>query len=165
VVLSIILLVLILVLLYVLFVPIIIVLNTESNEYYVQLKGLAKAHLEAHDKEILQIRLHTLFRDFYFYPLQKKTKKVKKIEEKKSHKRKKKFRLRTFFNVLRSFKVKRFNLDLDTGDYVRNAQLYPISTFLQYRSGAVKINFEGRNRMELCLQNRPIHIIKSFINI
>ena len=55
-----------------LLVPIIIFIDTTSNQYYLQLQGLIKAHLENHDAEIFRIRINVLFMKFYIYPLKKK---------------------------------------------------------------------------------------------
>jgi len=75
----------------------------------------------------------------------------------------KKFGFRKISRVLRSFKIKNLIIDIDTGDWTLNAKLYPIFSFLNFTVGSFNINFEGRNRMVLHMQNRPISIIKSFI--
>ncbi len=53
---------------------------------------------------------------------------------------------------------------MDTGDVVKNAKLYPAFAFLNYHVGGFNINFQGRNQLAVRLQNRPIDIIKLFIN-
>ena len=67
--------------------------------------------------------------------------------------------------MLRTFKVKEFLLDFDSGNCITNAKLYPVFVYLNYQIGGFHINFQGRNQLVLQLHNRPIHIIKSFINI
>ena len=67
--------------------------------------------------------------------------------------------------LTRTFKVKTFMLNIDSGDAITNAKLYPIFSLLNYRGGNFNINFEGRNQLILQLQNRPIDLIKSFINV
>ena len=68
------------------------------------------------------------------------------------------------FQLVRSFEVKRFSLDIDTGHCITNARLYPVFAFLDFWVGNYRVNFMGRNSIDLHLQNRPYRIIKSFIN-
>ncbi|MBT8185867.1 MAG: hypothetical protein KJN76_13560 [Eudoraea sp.] len=156
---------LLLLILYVLFVPINLFIDTSSNQYYVQITGLAKVHLEGHKEEVIRIKLKTLFMKFYFYPLKKLGTSKKKKQKKEAVKKKStRFGFKKVLRLLRSFKVKRFLLDVDTGDCISNARLYPVFAFLNYYVGAFHVNFQGRNRLAVHLQNRPINIIKSFIN-
>lgn len=156
---------LILLLLGLLLVPIQIYINTANNQYYLQLKGVARANLEGDTEEVIRIKLKVFFTNFYFYPLKKigaaKPKKLKKSTVKKP---KKGIPVKKIRRVLNSFKVKELFVDIDTGDYISNAKLYPVFAFLNYYRGGFNINFEGRNQVVLFIQNRPIHIIKSFIN-
>ena len=148
-----------------LFVPIILFIDTDTNEYYIQLKGLAKANLETHEEELLQIRLRAFFRNFYFFPLQKVgVSKKKKIAKKTKSRSGKKITLKQGLGLLQSFKIKKFLLDIDTGNCIQNAKLYPVFDLMSYKLGDFKVNFVGRNRFALHLQNRPIHILKIFIN-
>ena len=145
--------------------PVILYIDTDNHQYFLQLKGLAKASIEGHKEEVLRIHLKIVFFHFYFYPLKEIGKSKKKdIEKKNNLKSTKRIGMRQGLRLLRSFKVKHLLLDIDTGDCVKNAQLYPYFAFLNYKIGTFHINFEGRNRMALCIQNTPINIIRSFIN-
>ena len=156
---------LVLFILYLLFVPLDVVINIAKNQYFVRIRGLAKVALEGHEKEFLQIKLNTLFTRFYFYPLRKKKKEQKKKIETKSRKRRDfKSNFKRGLQVIKSFKVKKLMLDIDTGNCIQNAKLYPAFAFLNHHVGTFKVNFEGRVNMVLHLQSRPIIIIKSFIN-
>lgn len=150
---------------YLLFVPLDIVVNIAKNQYFVRIRGLAKVALEGHEKEFLRIKLNTLFTKFYFYPLRRKKKEKKKKIEKSSGK-KKNFRsnFKRGLQLLKSFEVKKLLLDIDTGNCIQNAKLYPAFAFLNHYVGTFQVNFEGRVNMVLHLQSRPINIIKSFIN-
>ena len=151
--------------LYFLFVPVDLFIDTSTNQYYIQLKGLAKLQLEGHKEEVLRLKLKTFFMKFYFYPLRGKATSKKKNQKKEVVKKKRKgISLRKGLRLLRSFKVKRLLVDVDTGNCVTNAKLYPVFAFLNYHVGAFNVNFEGRNRLALHMRNRPISIIKSFIN-
>ncbi len=152
---------------YLLLVPIILSINTQKNDYYIQLKGIAKANIEPHEEELLRIKLKVFFMTFYFFPIDEyyKRKQVKKLKSRK-HKTKsrKRLSLKKGLQVLKTFKVKQFVIDMDTGDVVKNAKLYPAFAFLNYHVGGFNINFQGRNQLAVRLQNRPIDIIKLFIN-
>lgn len=150
-----------------LFVPIILFIDTNTNQYYIQFKGLAKVSIEANEDEFLKIKLKLFFMNFDFYPLKEHKKQVKKTQptKAKSKKKQNRFNLKTGLKVLKTFKVKQFALVIDTGDCIYNAKLYPVFAFLNYRSGSFNINFIGKNRFLLCLENRPIYILRSFINL
>jgi hypothetical protein len=156
---------LLLLILYLLFVPLDIVINSAKNQYFIRIWGLAKVALEGHEKEFLRIKLNTLFTRFYFYPLRKKKKEQKKKVEAKSRKmRNFKSNFKRGLQVIKSFKVKKLILDIDTGNCIQNAKLYPAFALLNHHVGTFQVNFEGRVNMVLHLQSRPINIIKSFIN-
>lgn len=149
---------------YLLFAPLVLFMDTKDNTYFVELKGLAKASFEPDRLEFLKIRLRIAFMNFDFYPLRKSDNtKKKKIEEKKPA-RKGKISPKKVLALLKSFKLKKFYLNMDTGDFVLNAKLYPIFNFLDYHLGRFTINFQGKNRIVLMASNRPINIIKIFIN-
>lgn len=149
-----------------LLVPITICLDTISNLYYIKLQGLFKANLEQHETELFRIKLKILFIKYYIYPLKKgivnKPNKEKKVAVKKYNKRSLFFRL---FRVLRTFKTKYFYMNIDTGNCIANAKLYPIVALLNYKGGNYNVNFQGQNQLVLILKNRPINIIKSIINL
>ncbi|MBC8754096.1 hypothetical protein H2O64_05400 [Kordia sp. YSTF-M3] len=127
---------------------------------------MAKVSVEADQVEVLKIKLKILFFSFHFYPLRKNknSKKKESTEKEKLKKKKTSFRLSTILRVLKSFKVKKFLLNIDTGDCICNSKLYPVFALLNYTVGGFKINYDGRNEMFICMQNRPFRIIKAIIN-
>lgn len=164
--LTIFLIVLLLVVIYLLVMPIVLLIDTTTDQYFIQFRGLAKASLEAHEEEILRVKLKVFFLKFYFYPLKKINFKWRfKRAKKEGEKPNKRINFKTGFRLLKSFRIKRLIVDIDTGDYITNAKLYPVAAFLKHYSGNINVNFEGRNKLVICIQNRPINIIKSFINL
>ena len=166
--------VLLLILLALLFMPLNLVLDTTRHQYYLQAAGLAKVQIEGDEKEIIRLRLRALFRSFYFYPLDwidppKKPKalQAKEREKKKRKKKKKTTNLSpgTILRLLKSFKVKRFWVHVDTGDCITNAKLFPVFSFLNFWGGNFGVNFHGQNELVLHVQNRPIWLLRSFINL
>ena len=162
--LAVILVVLLFLLFSLLFVPIVFNIDTSTNEYYVRLKGLVKASIEEHETEIFRIRIYAFFTNFYIYPLKKKKPKNKKKPKKhRVSKMKKYLKPKKIVGLLRTFKVKRLFIDIDTGDYILNAKLFPAFAFLNYKIGGTHINFEGRNKVAVRIQNRPIYIISKLL--
>ncbi|MFD2724647.1 hypothetical protein [Hyunsoonleella rubra] len=145
-----------------LFAPITICINTNTNQYYVKFKGLAQAYLEPNKEELFRIRLKILMFNFYFNPL--KAKKTTYKKKRDDFKPKKKFPFRKVLRIIKTFRVTYFLLDIDTDNCVLNAKLYPLFALLNYKRGYWHINFQGRNQLVLVVKNRPMHIIKSFIN-
>lgn len=160
------LLIIILLILCVLFIPIILCIDTIKNQYYIQLRGLSKFSIEVNDDMLFKIKLKIFFFNFYLYPFKKNKPhtKIKKEEKEIKHKTSQKISAIRVLKIIRSFKVKKFYLDLDSGNCITNAKLYPLFTLLNRTKKGFKINFEGRNELVLYIQNRPINLIKSFVN-
>ena len=151
---------------YLLFTPICLVIDTHKHLYYIQQKGLLKAQLMPDDNAIFKIRIRLLFFHFNIWPLKHKKraatkKKTPKLKRKHS---KRPIKLKRLMAVLRSFKVKTFHLNFDSGNCISNAKFYPAFALLNYFNMDCHINFLGRNALLLVIENRPIRIIKSFIN-
>jgi hypothetical protein len=64
--------------------------------------------------------------------------------------------------VITSFRVKEWKLVVDTGDYTRNAKLYPLN-FMPYTHEHLFINFNGENYLALQIMNRPWKILYAFL--
>jgi integrase len=149
---------------YLLFTSLSVFIDTSANRYCLELKGIFSINAESHASEILIFRLHIFFFDFIFYPL--RPNKKKKIKTKKKYKKSKFFlTFKQVYRIIKSCKIKRFFMDIDTGDCITNARLYPAFALLNYKGANFNINFEGRNKLVVHIQNRPIYIIKSFINL
>ena len=114
--------------------PIIICIDTTSNQYYLQFRELLKVSLEEHDTEFLRIRLKILFMKFYIYPFKKGIIKTPSpIYRKHIVKSEKQISFNRIYNILRTFKIKHLFMNIDTGNYILNAQLYPLLEFLNYK--------------------------------
>jgi len=146
---------------YLLFASLSVFIDTSINCYYLKLNGIFRINVESHESEIIILHLHVFFLNFSFYPLRPK----KRIKSNKKHKKSKFFTFRQVYRILRSCRIKRLFIDVDTGDCIENAKLYPAFALLNYSGGNFNINFEGRNKLVLHIHNRPIYIIKSFINL
>lgn len=78
--------------------------------------------------------------------------------------RKKRWSIFKIIRLLKTFKVKNVSCSIDTGDFTLNAKLYPVFMLFNHHFGNFSINFEGRNHLQLHIQNRPIYLINYFIN-
>lgn len=65
--------------------------------------------------------------------------------------------------LLRSFRVRRFYLVMDTGDPLWNAWLYPLFHFLRRQGRDVSISFTGRNELELIVSNNLYRLLKAVL--
>ncbi|MBD1262882.1 hypothetical protein HZY62_19960 [Maribacter polysiphoniae] len=151
--------------LFLLFMKVVLFIDTGTHEYFIQAKGLVKANIEPDREQLIRIHIKALFMDFYFHPLdrissQKKEKTLKKQQvSKKRHPK-----MNRILKALRTFKVKQLVLNIDTGNCITNAKLYPVFAFLNLSQGQFNINFIGQNQFILHIQNRPIHVIRALIN-
>ena len=155
--------VLLLVMVGLFFLPLQLYLNTIKNEYVVRLGHIAKAYLESDKKEIIRFRIRVLGYQFFLYPLKTKGSR-KAIETPKKKVRKKNFKGKRIFQLARAFKIHAFELNVDTGNYVTNAQLYPLLGFLNHHLARCRINYEGNNSLVMDIRSRPVTILKSIIN-
>ena len=155
--------VLLLVIIGFLFLPLQLYFNTIKNEYFVRLGHLAKAYLEGDKEEIIRFRLWVLGYQFFLYPLKKKASR-KTIERPKKKVKKRELNIGRILQIGRAFKIHEFELNIDTGNYVRNAQLYPLFGFLNHHIAHCQINYRGTNSLVLDIRSRPFTILKSFIH-
>lgn len=165
-VLAVILVLVLLTLLYLLFTPLMLFVDTVNDQYYIKMKGLAKASVVGDTQQIVKIRLNVFFMRFDIFPLARAQKyKTKQKEEQKPKKTKTKavFSFNKGLRLLKAFKIKKFLIDIDTGDCIANAKLYPIFALLNFKFGGFAINFDGRNRLLLDLRIRSIDVIRVFI--
>jgi len=73
-------------------------------------------------------------------------------------------KMRTILKIVRSFKVKKLKVHVDTGNWIVNSKWYPVFYFMNEYTGKWAINYEGKNSVQLRVMNRPVYLLKSFIN-
>lgn len=141
---------------WVLAAPFSILADTYRNEYYLSFGGIGKAELIPLPGDIL-IRLKVAFwkKDFYpLHPSKPKKRESPEAEKEKKSRKKGTVPFRRIINVLKSFHIKHFRLEIDTDDYIRNAYLWPAVYGIKPLRRHVSINFDGRNECRLLIQNR-----------
>jgi hypothetical protein len=88
----------------------------------------------------------------------------KKAHRLKSKKKARQYNwLKKFANVVKTFRVTRWQFTMDTGDAAKNAWLYPLNFYPGTRHH-LYINFLDENYFLLEIRNSPWRLIKAFIS-
>lgn len=111
----------------------------------------------------LSIQLFFYSKTMRILELKKKSgKKKTAVQKKKTIKEGSRFRnIQKMVRVLKTFHVTEWKLALDTGDYTRNAQLYPLN-FIPYAAEHLHINFTGETYLLLKTRNRLWNILIAY---
>ena len=156
--------ILLLLLVCILLFPLIIEIDTNSGLYRLRLPGIARFQVVFSYEELIEFRIGVFFFRFRFNPFRSKKKEKDKKKDKKAVK--KKMDLSAFLSgsrlaprILRSFRVRRLWLEMDSGDVISNAFLFPAAYALQQENIRISINNESRNSLHLIVQNRLIRIV------
>jgi hypothetical protein len=151
---------------YLLLMPLEVCLDSFRERYFLRMGVLARLGVEKDPEELIRLHLKVLFLNFYWRPtdISSWSRTKKKTPPKYKGPKKRGLTLRQAGNLMKSFRVKSFRLEMDTGNPVLNARLYPWIYLLGQRTGGVGINFLGRNHISLRIVNRPIYILNAFIN-
>jgi len=94
--------------------------------------------------------------------ISKNKKKTTSKGERKKTIGKKRNRARKFFNVIKSFRVKKWLIAVDTGDVTKNAWLYALN-FSRNMRQHLFINFTGENYLLLIIGNAPWKLAYAFL--
>ena len=143
-------------LLWLLLGPVILFLNTDTNRYHVALPGIFKVAVVP-TPELFHIRGWIFFVPFRYHPFKarKDKKKEKPVRPKKKKKRPKlSGNTRMIAGAIRSVRIRRLHLDIDTDDFILNAWLVPVFTYVNSENIRMTANFEGRASLLLDLRVR-----------
>ena len=153
-------------LMYLLLMPLELCIDSYRERYFLRMGVLAHIGLEKDPAELIRLHLKVLFLNFYWRPsdIGSRGRSKKKKPTKNKGRNMPSMTLKQARRLLKSFRVKYFRLELDTGNPVLNARLYPWVYLIGQRAGDVGINFLGRNHVSLQIVNRPIYILNAFIN-
>jgi hypothetical protein len=67
-----------------------------------------------------------------------------------------------FFALLKTFRITRWQVAIDTGDATKNAWLYPLN-FFPYTWQHLYINFTGENYLVITIRNAPWKLAYTFL--
>jgi hypothetical protein len=154
---------------WVLFGPIIIFINTGTSRYHLALPGVFKIAVVPSDG-LFHIRGRAFFIPWRYNPFKPKKEKEDGKPGKKTKQPKKrgglKIRsgsLRMAGDLLRSFRIRKLDLDLDTDDVILNAWLVPAFSMVNSENIRMRVNFEGNASLLLDLRTRLGALLWIFI--
>ncbi len=156
---------LLLILVYLLLIPIELEFNTYTNNYILKIKGLVQVELKTHPKYLFYFLWKTPLVHGAIYPLKhdKVGRKSKALGKKKSRSFKMP-KLALIRSLVKEIKVNALWIEIDTGSYVKNAQLSSITPLLRSWGIPINVNFLGQTNLILSIYSRPIYFLKGFIN-
>lgn len=151
---------------YLLFMPLELCLDTYRDRYHLRIGVLGRAAVEKDAVEIFRIHLKVLFMDFYWRPsdLSALKSRTKKRTSRPKNGKGPGLRSAKWIRLVRTFEIKQFQMELDTGDPITNARLYPVCSILKPWGGDIQVNFRNRNHLLLKIINRPIYFLNAIIN-
>jgi hypothetical protein len=157
---------LVLVLAYLLWAPFFIEIDSEAGIYRVRFHRLAVARVWIKEDSIwLQWKIAAWGKTIDLLDPGEVKPPVKhaKRRKRRTEKRKRAIPWRKIKAVFQSFRVKKFEFDIDTGDIPANGILYPVVWGLSRWSGRkLSVNFEDRNEMVLMVKNNFARVIWAF---
>lgn len=147
---------------YLLWMPLELRIDSSSRLFYIRAGVLARVSLEPEPEELVQLHLRAGFWHFYWRPADFQAR-VKPRKKGRKPSGSMDFSGRRALRLLRSFRVRQFRWNLDTGNPALNARLYPVFYLLDGTLGGFGINFQDHNRLELHLVNRPVRILLALV--
>ncbi len=152
-------------LIWILFGPVILFLDTETNRYHLFLPGIFKAAVVPAEG-LFRIRVWIFFIPFAFNPFaigrRKNRIKDERPEGRKGLKRRSN-NIQVLMEAIRSFRIRKLHLDLDTDDFILNAWLVPVFSVVNTGNIRLGVNFEGNVSMVLDLRTRLGSLLWIFI--
>ncbi len=143
----------------ILFLPLTLVINTEQNNYYLELPGYFRADLLFENEPSPKIR----FKFFFFSFSPKQGKKEQKKQEPKRNSLAVKAPVKLLSSILKKIRVKKFYADIDTGNFPLNAQLIPVAQALNGTNISVNINFNNTNTLDIKIITNFFLLIRTLI--
>lgn len=143
---------------WVLIAPLTLRIDTVSGDYDLRLRGIGGMRLQAGPGDWV-VKARVLFWkkewDLWRWLGQARRRKKgdgKARQPKTSRRRSRRISWKKMVRILKSFRVRRFRVEIDTDDYVLNAYLFPVFHLLS--RGRLQINFNGRNDIQIEITNR-----------
>lgn len=144
--------------------PLVIEVDSARHKYGIYYRGIAAIDLRWDEGLYLQLWVLGWRKTIEpFGMLGEKPPKKKKPEKPKRKRMAFSKIRRKLGRVLRSFTVKRFYVNVDTGDYPLNAILYPLAGALSNERRTVCINFTGDVVVRIRIENRLGKILYAII--
>lgn len=153
-----------LIFIYFLFAPFYLEVNTADGLYRIRFHWLISISLKTNTASpMLELRLMGQKKQIDLFS-QKQTSKQKPIIAKQK-KRKVKISLKKIAGMLKSFKINKCIIHIDSGDMQINGILYPLFYWIScYSKRDVRVNFLGENKMILEIENNLARMSWAYIS-
>ncbi len=139
---------------WILFAPLILAVNTGSEQYSARLPGIFKARF-VRDEESYHVRIRVFFIPFTMHPYGFAGKGQRKPKGRKPRRTGSvKYGIMAFRELLKSFRLKLLYLNIDSGDYLLNAFMVPVLMFTRSERIRIRVNFMEENTLVMDLRNR-----------
>ena len=157
-------------LIWLLITPIRLIIDSSQNKYLLQWIGLGRIALIATKEEwFFRLKIGFWGKKISFQSIMNEwTKEDKTKEDKKvptTNKKSSFFKsMKKVRQVLKSFNVKTFKVDIDTDNYYLNALLIPaFQLFHKDNQHRIAINFRNQNNVHVNIENRLVKVIYSLL--
>jgi hypothetical protein len=157
--------------------PLYLYIHTGDSRYEAGMTGLLKVRVVQGAYTLPELWVRVLFFHFRIPLIQIESKRGKTVKARKKKKKTKKslrlnlrrgrMLLKIVWKVVTSFKLKKFFLNIDSGNVVTNAYLYPIFSVLGGKKYELSVNYVSKNELIIHYENNLLtifsHIIFTFI--
>lgn len=146
---------------YLLFAPFFVEVDSTMGLFRVRFHRLASATLIFKESSFfIEIKMVGWQKQIDLLAVKTKEGKPTLKKERKKKKQIKAVSFRKILAVIRSFRIRKFFVTLDTGDRQLNGILYPLFVFLSVKSGKnITVNFLGENKLIFQIENNFARIL------
>jgi hypothetical protein len=147
---------------YLLFAPFFLELDSEQNIFRIRFHRLASARLVIHHSKLwLIIRVAGWEKEMDL--LKRKSTHAKRLKE-KSLVKKRKIPLEKILRVIKTFRLKKFFLAIDSGDPRLNGFAFALAAIIgKSNDDHLVINYRNQNQLILQVENRIIRVLRAVI--
>jgi hypothetical protein len=150
---------------WVLFGPVKVQIITETDRYQLILPGIFKASVIP-SENLFHIRGWIFLIPFRFYPFKDRKEKVRRSTRQSKRRnglKKRSGKIQILPELIRSFRIRKLHLDLDTEDSIVNAWLVPVFSVVNTENIQMRVNFEGTFSLALDLRTHLGALLWIFI--
>lgn len=146
-----------------LIIPVKFIINTVTGTYSISQPVFFRVRLIYDNEYFIKIKIRILFIWFNFHPLVIRSKSQRNKVKDKTTTKKKSMSTNIIWDILKEFKLKRLNANIDTGDFPLNAQLLPIAQQFNGKNTSVNVNFNNNNTLNLLITFQLYKIVTATI--
>ena len=154
---------LLLILCWLFFAPLELRIDTRIPLLSVQWKTIGKASLTYEDETwLFKLRVLFFYKEWNLEKIVFHEKKRERIKKSRTRQRKPFHWLGKGLYILRTFRVAKWEIAIDTGDVIKNAWLYQLNFYSSTRRHLF-VNFVDENYFLLVIRNAPWRLVYAFV--